>query len=97
MHNYVTKEAIGVGINLSVHILLFRILDEAEFYDKQEFFTLTELQELASLLNHIMFVNIWENSTVEASILSSCNDLLLILYDRDTRRQFTPDDHWLIK
>ena len=75
----------------------FRILDEAEFYDKQEFFTLTELQELAALLNHMMFVSIWENVSIDASILSSCNDLLLTLYDRDTRRRFTPIDHWLIK
>ena len=78
-------------------VYLFRILDEAEFYDKQEFFTLTELQELASLLNHIMFISIWENVTIDASILSSCNNLLLTLYDRDTRRRFTPDNHWLIK
>ena len=82
---------------VSVIVCLFRILDEAEFYDKQEFFTLTELQELASLLNHIMFISIWESVTIESSILSSCNDLLLTLYDRDTRRQFTPQGHWLIK
>lgn len=76
---------------------VLRILDEAEFYEKQEFFALTELLQLSSLLNHIMFVSIWENVTIEASILSSCNDLLLTLYDRDTRRKFTPEDHWLIK
>ena len=75
----------------------FRILDEAEFYDKQEFFTLTELQELVTLLNHIMFVSIWENVSIDTPILSSCNDLLLTFYVKDTRRQFTPTDHWLIK
>lgn len=73
------------------------ILDDTEFYDKQEFFTLAELQELAFLLNHIIFVCIWENVTIDNSIMSSCRDLLSILYDRDTRRQFTPQDHWLIK
>ena len=73
------------------------ILDDTEFYDKQEFFTLAELQELASLLNHIIFVCIWESVTIDSSILSSCRDLLSILYDRNTRRQFTPQDHWLIK
>jgi len=75
----------------------YSILDDTEFYDKQEFFTLAELQELASLLNHIIFVCIWESVTIDSSILSSCRDLLSILYDRDTRRQFTPQDHWLIK
>jgi len=51
------------------------ILDDTEFYDKQEIFTLAELQELASLLNHIIFVCIWKIDS------SSFWDLLSILYD----------------
>ncbi|XP_065890414.1 ubiquitin-protein ligase E3B-like [Dysidea avara] len=88
-------DVLALFCHCSSHLLV--ILDDTEFYDKQEFFTLAELQELASLLNHIIFVCVWENVIIDTTILSSCRDLLSILYDRDTRRQFAPQDHWLIK
>jgi len=31
------------------------------------------------------------------SLLNSSHALLMLLYKRDCRRQFTPSDHWLIK
>ena len=31
------------------------------------------------------------------SLLSSVYTLLMLIYDRDSRRRFCPDNHWLIK
>lgn len=43
----------------------------------------------------LMFLDI--KTISNSSLLNSTHSLLMLLYKRDSRRHFTPPDHWLIK
>lgn len=70
-------------------------------YEQQTPFQLNDFVALAYFLNNFLYRGIQENifdpKTVTASpLFISMHTLLLSLYRRDCRRQFTPANHWLI-
>lgn len=81
---------------------LITILDDMELYEQQKPFRLEDLVAMGSFLNQFVFKIIWQNlvdvkSINGSSFFSSVHTLLMVLYQRDCRRKYTPDDHWLIK
>lgn len=78
---------------------LMPIVDDSEMYDQQKPFHLDELVKISAFLNHLVFKMLWnevEDETTE-QLLNSAHTLLMILYDRDCRRSFTPPHHWLVR
>ena len=47
------------------------------------------------LYNDISCVDL--QTALSNDVFNSAHSLLITLYDRDCRRSFTPDNHWLIK
>ncbi|XP_054155444.1 ubiquitin-protein ligase E3B-like [Oppia nitens] len=81
---------------------LITILDDMEMYEQQKPFTIEEMIIISSFLNNFVFKIIWNNlidfKTMNMNnLLNSTHALLMLLYKRDSRRQFSPNDHWLIK
>lgn len=84
---------------------LIPILDDIELYETQKPFTCDDLVQMSAFLNSLVFRLIWNepdpSMTKEVekdhTVRNSALELLLLLYDRDCRRQFTPPNHWLIK
>jgi len=62
---------------------------------KQEPFTLGELTQLSKFLNEFCFQMIW-NFDGESHLLERARRLLMVLYDRNSIRSFTPEGHWII-
>lgn len=78
--------------------LLFLTIDDQEIYEKQKPFTLEELKNMSYFLNNFCFQMYWQESAqTHKEILDSTKQLLLLLYDRNDRRPFTPDMNWTIK
>ncbi|XP_014785402.1 ubiquitin-protein ligase E3B isoform X2 [Octopus bimaculoides] len=81
---------------------LITTLDDIEMYEQQRMFSLDDYIKMSDFLNHFVFKVIW-NSLIDFQVTGSCNvfsaarSLLMILYERDSRRSFTPKDHWLIR
>jgi len=73
-----------------------------EFYEQQVPFHLEELLTISAFLRQFIVKVIW-NRLVEDStspmyrVFESAHNLLMMLYDRDARRSFTPPGHWLSK
>ncbi|CAM1325746.1 UBE3B (predicted) [Pycnogonum litorale] len=81
---------------------LITLLDDIELYEKQIQFTVDDLISISSFLNNFIFKIIWNNlidlKTASSNpLLNSTHTLLMLLYQRDCRRNYTPNDHWLIK
>ncbi|XP_069475520.1 ubiquitin-protein ligase E3B isoform X2 [Ambystoma mexicanum] len=81
---------------------LITILDDIEVYEEQISFKLEELVTISSFLNSFVFKMIWdgilENAKAETlELFHSVHGWLMVLYERDCRRRFAPDDHWLRK
>lgn len=86
---------------------LIPILDDFELYEKQKPFTCDDLIKMSSFLNTLVFKLIWLDSNQVKSLQKlpenddtlkrASLDLLLLLYDRDCRKSFTPSNHWLSK
>ncbi|XP_068767778.1 ubiquitin-protein ligase E3B isoform X2 [Struthio camelus] len=81
---------------------LITILDDIEVYEEQISFKLEELVTISSFLNSFVFKMIWdgivENARGETlELFHSVHGWLMVLYERDCRRRFAPDDHWLRK
>uniref|UniRef100_A0A8C5LRJ3 Ubiquitin-protein ligase E3B n=1 Tax=Leptobrachium leishanense TaxID=445787 RepID=A0A8C5LRJ3_9ANUR len=81
---------------------LITILDDIEVYEEQISFKLEELVTISSFLNCFVFKMIWdgilENAKGETlELFHSVHGWLMVLYERDCRRKFAPDDHWLRK
>uniref|UniRef100_F7A8M5 HECT-type E3 ubiquitin transferase n=1 Tax=Ciona intestinalis TaxID=7719 RepID=F7A8M5_CIOIN len=86
--------------DMTSHIL--SILDDVEFYEQQVLFHLEELVTISSFLCQFVFKVIWGNLLKDSSssvypVYESAHTLLMVLYDRDARRSFTPPGHWLYK
>lgn len=86
------------------HLLL--VLDDDDFFDRQEPFTIPQLQAITAALNTLVYRSIiraeapkWKNDSGGEdqfpSLLSDATTLLRSLYDRDCRRAFCPPDLWL--
>uniref|UniRef100_A0A8C2Y919 Ubiquitin-protein ligase E3B n=1 Tax=Coturnix japonica TaxID=93934 RepID=A0A8C2Y919_COTJA len=81
---------------------LITILDDIEVYEEQISFKLEELVTISSFLNSFVFKMIWdgivENARGETlELFHSVHGWLMVLYERDCRRRFAPEDHWLRK
>ncbi|XP_063502765.1 ubiquitin-protein ligase E3B isoform X1 [Pongo pygmaeus] len=81
---------------------LITILDDIEVYEEQISFKLEELVTISSFLNCFVFKMIWDGIVENAKgetleLFQSVHGWLMVLYERDCRRRFTPEDHWLRK
>nr|XP_033811565.1 ubiquitin-protein ligase E3B isoform X3 [Geotrypetes seraphini] len=81
---------------------LITILDDIEVYEEQISFKLEELVTISSFLNSFVFKMVWdgilENAKGETlELFHSVHGWLMVLYERDCRRRFAPEDHWLRK
>nr|XP_020657546.1 ubiquitin-protein ligase E3B [Pogona vitticeps] len=81
---------------------LVTILDDIEVYEEQISFKLEELVTISSFLNSFVFKMIWDGIVESAKgetleLFHSVHGWLMILYERDCRRRFAPDEHWLRK
>uniref|UniRef100_A0A670J5B6 Ubiquitin-protein ligase E3B n=1 Tax=Podarcis muralis TaxID=64176 RepID=A0A670J5B6_PODMU len=81
---------------------LITILDDIEVYEEQISFKLEELITISSFLNSFVFKMIWDGIVESAKgetleLFHSVHGWLMVLYERDCRRRFAPDDHWLRK
>lgn len=78
------------------------ILDDLEMYEQQAMFKLNDYIVLSQFLNNLLYKTVHEN-IYETKVVFNCplfvsmHTLLLCLYRRDNRRQFAPDNHWIIK
>ncbi|KAM6052554.1 ubiquitin-protein ligase E3B isoform 2-T8 [Chlamydotis macqueenii] len=81
---------------------LITILDDIEVYEEQISFKLEELVTISSFLNSFVFKMIWDGIVETArgetlELFHSVHGWLMVLYERDCRRRFAPEDHWLRK
>ncbi|XP_066459961.1 ubiquitin-protein ligase E3B [Eleutherodactylus coqui] len=81
---------------------LITILDDIEVYEEQISFKLEELVTISAFLNCFVFKMVWdgllENAKGETlELFHSVHGWLMVLYERDCRRRFSPEDHWLRK
>ncbi|XP_072443985.1 ubiquitin-protein ligase E3B isoform X1 [Chiloscyllium punctatum] len=81
---------------------LITILDDIEVYEEQVSFKLEELVTISSFLNNFVFKMIWDGIQENANgeqleLFHSVHGWLMTLYERDCRRRFAPEDHWLRK
>lgn len=79
---------------------LITILDDIEVYEEQISFKLEELATISSFLNSFVFKMIWDGIVENAKgetleLFQSVHGWLMVLYERDCRRRFAPEDHWL--
>ncbi|CAK8692376.1 unnamed protein product [Clavelina lepadiformis] len=86
--------------DMTAHIL--SILDDIEFYEQQIPFHLEELVTISAFLKQFVFKAIWSRIVKDSQssmyyVFDSAHTLLMMLYDRDARRSFTPQNHWLCK
>uniref|UniRef100_A0A1Y1M0Y6 HECT-type E3 ubiquitin transferase n=2 Tax=Photinus pyralis TaxID=7054 RepID=A0A1Y1M0Y6_PHOPY len=78
------------------------ILDDMEMYEQQNPFKLGDFVTVSSFLNLFLYNgvlgNLFDLKTVQSnSLFQSFHTLLMVLYKRDCRRNYTPQGHWLIK
>ncbi|XP_028680404.1 ubiquitin-protein ligase E3B [Erpetoichthys calabaricus] len=81
---------------------LITILDEIELYEEQISFKMEELVTISSFLNSFVYKMIWDGILETAKgekleLFHSVHGWLMVLYERDCRRRFAPEDHWLRK
>ncbi|XP_008333613.1 ubiquitin-protein ligase E3B-like isoform X1 [Cynoglossus semilaevis] len=81
---------------------LITILDDIEVYEEQTSFKTEELITISSFLNTFVYKMVWDGILENAKgkkleLFHSVHGWLMVLYERDCRRRFTPDDHWLRK
>ena len=63
---------------------------------QQKHFTADELTDMASFLNRLVFKLIWDELDAH-DVLSASHELLILLYNRDTRRSFMGSDMWVLR
>ena len=73
---------------------MFRVLDDQELFEEQQYFSVKDLTEMSLFLNHLEFHATWEQ---QASIPTHALTLLTMLYNRDSKHSFCGEGHWLIK
>ncbi|XP_007900039.2 ubiquitin-protein ligase E3B [Callorhinchus milii] len=81
---------------------LITILDDIEVYEEQVSFKLEELVTISSFLNSFVYKMVWDGLLENAKgeqleLFHSVLGWLMTLYERDCRRRFSPEDHWLRK
>ncbi|CAH1155824.1 unnamed protein product [Phaedon cochleariae] len=78
------------------------ILDDMEMYEQQNPFKLNDFVSMSNFLNVFLYKavlgNLFDFKTIHNnSLFGSLHTLLMLLYRRDCRRNYTPQGHWLIK
>ncbi|XP_049776175.1 ubiquitin-protein ligase E3B isoform X1 [Schistocerca cancellata] len=78
------------------------ILDDLEMYEQQKPFRLTDFVVMCSFLNNFLYKailgNLFDVKNLNGNqLFQMAHTLLTVLYRRDCRRNYTPDNHWLIK
>jgi len=75
------------------------MLDDQEMYEDQQAFRLTEIAKIAQFMNHLCYrlITHANSNNLIDSTWTSLKLLLLVLYRRDCRRKYCPDEHWLIE
>lgn len=77
-------------------------LDDMEMYEKERLFRLQDYVKISEFLNSFVFRVIWNNlidttTAVTSEVFGATRGLLMILYERDCRRRYAPQNHWLIR
>lgn len=81
---------------------LVTVLDDLEMYEQQRPFTISDYTTMSAFLNNFTY-KIIHNGLVDvrnvqgSPLFVSLHTLLLLLYKRNSRRNYVPDTHWLIK
>ncbi|KAL6273591.1 hypothetical protein ACE6H2_024283 [Prunus campanulata] len=76
------------------HLLL--ILDDIEFYEKQEPFTLDQQRKITSVLNTLVYNGFSQSiGQQDRPLMESAIRCLHLMYERDCRHQFCPPVLWL--
>ncbi|XP_041348845.1 ubiquitin-protein ligase E3B-like [Gigantopelta aegis] len=81
---------------------LITTLDDMEMYEQQQVFKMSDYIKMSDFLNLFVFRLIWNGlmdvqTAGTSDVFSSAWTLLMLLHERDSRRQFTPKHHWLIR
>ncbi|CAH1803144.1 unnamed protein product, partial [Owenia fusiformis] len=82
------------------HLII--LLDDSELYEQEKPFALKDILSMSTFLNQLLFKVIWYGlldikTAAGNDVFISCHSLLMILYERDSRRSYTQPNHWLIK
>lgn len=78
------------------------VLDDVEMYDHQKPFSMEDYAAMATFLNNFIYKMI-NNGLVDvrnvsgSQLFTSVHTLLMLLYTRNSRRQYVRSSHWLIK
>ncbi|XP_064612255.1 ubiquitin-protein ligase E3B-like [Liolophura sinensis] len=91
---------LGLFCDLASHLIT--ILDEVEIFEQQKPFSVEDYTKMAAFLNQFVFRVIWSNlmdvkTAAQNDVFTAVHTLLMVLYERDCRRAFTPGDFWMIK
>uniref|UniRef100_T1IRU6 Ubiquitin-protein ligase E3B n=1 Tax=Strigamia maritima TaxID=126957 RepID=T1IRU6_STRMM len=81
---------------------LITILDDIEMYEQQKPFSIEDLRNMAVVFNQFIFKAIWNNlidikMVNSNALVISIHTLLMLLYQRDCRKNYMSSDQWLIK
>ena len=78
---------------------LVTILDDIEMYEKQNPFTLNHYIQISGFVNTFLYKSISSGliNDTKSPLFTSLYSLLNVLYNRDNRRSYTRNGHWLIK
>ncbi|OQV16517.1 Ubiquitin-protein ligase E3B [Hypsibius exemplaris] len=99
-NTYTTEfQLLGLFCNLSAHLIT--IMDDLELYEEQKIFTIADLSEMAKFLNELVFRIIWDELMPVGQLkmdplFTTAHRLLQLLYQRNSRRRFAPDEHWIM-
>lgn len=78
------------------------ILDDMEMYEQQNPFKLSDFAVMSNFLNIFLYKavlgSLFDFKTIHSNTLfNSLHTVLMLLYRRDCRRNYTPAGHWLIR
>uniref|UniRef100_A0A146L582 Ubiquitin-protein ligase E3B n=1 Tax=Lygus hesperus TaxID=30085 RepID=A0A146L582_LYGHE len=78
------------------------ILDDIEMYEQQNPFKLNDFITMSNFLNQFLYKGILNNlfdmkGTSGSNLFHALHTLLMVLYRRDSRRSYCPNNHWLVK
>lgn len=86
----------------------FSVLDEEEMYKEQKYLEIQSWSEFSSFLNQFLYrlIRIEFERTTQTSaklklennqLYKTLHQLLILLHERNSRKSFTLDSHWLIR